>query len=151
LAGNCRSDCEEWVRAQWLPKEFGQQFHKGNLPLSSGGRFEFDAISEDGRIAACISTSSATTGSGNRASAKVQKLQADMLFLTPADASEPLISLTERSMYELCVVDQSAGRVPTKIKFYHARLPDDLANRLKRDQDRLSERFRGVPAANARS
>ena len=41
---------EAWVRNEWLPREFGQQFLKAKIQLSSGGKFEFDAVSSDGKF-----------------------------------------------------------------------------------------------------
>ncbi len=42
---------EDWIRRNWMPKKFGQKFHRERLQLSSGGVFDFDAVSADNKIA----------------------------------------------------------------------------------------------------
>ena len=125
----CQLECEDWVRLQWLPSQLGQQFHRERLRLTSGGVFDFDAVSADRRIAATISTAGANTSSGKRGAGKLSKLRADMLFLLMADVSRRLIILTESDMYDLCQREAQAGRVPTPIEFLHAPLPSELCRR----------------------
>jgi hypothetical protein len=86
-------EVEDWVREKWLPLQFGQTFHREKLRLSSGGVFDFDAVSSDRRIAASISTSAAATAGGRSAADKLMKLRADMLFLT-AKEREMLQTMT---------------------------------------------------------
>lgn len=74
-------EVEDWVRDCWMLKEFGQKYHRTRLPLSSGGVFDFDAVSDDRKTAACISTSSGMTARGKHAVGKLMKLRSDMLFL----------------------------------------------------------------------
>jgi hypothetical protein len=129
---------EDWVRQCWMPPKYGGQFICKGLRLSSGGEFEFDAVSVDGSIAANISTSSAKTASGKRAVGKLQKIRADMLFLLLADVQRRIVVLTEKDMYDLCVREKEAGRVPPEIEFAHAQIPDDLANQLRQARKRAS-------------
>jgi hypothetical protein len=126
----CQLECEDWVRLNFLPQEFGQPFHRERLKLSSGGVFDCDAVSADGQIAATISTSGAMTASGKHAVGKVMKLRSDMLFLLLAERPKSLVVLTERNMYDLCLRERQGGRVPTAIEFVYAELPADLAERL---------------------
>ena len=74
-------ETEDWVRREWLPRQFNQSFRRERLRLAPGGVFDFDAVSADDQIVANISTSSGITFGGHNPSAKVQKLRADMLFL----------------------------------------------------------------------
>ena len=52
-------EVEDWVRENWMKEKYGQQFHRKRVKLVSGGVFDFDAVSEDKTIGACISTSGA--------------------------------------------------------------------------------------------
>ena len=123
-------EVEDWVRQEWMPGTFGQTFHSERLRLSSGGVFEFDAVSSDRTVAVSISTSAATTAGGKSAAGKLMKLRADMLFLLLAQVDRRLIVLTERDMYERCLQEVQAGRVPQSIEFHLAQIPDELAAKL---------------------
>ena len=114
-----------------MPQRFGQRFHRDRVRLSSGGFFDFDAVSADGATIATISTSNAKTSGGKHAVGKLMKLRSDMLFLLLASPKRAAVILTEYDMYELCEKEKSAGRVPRNIEFYHAPLPPDLASKLK--------------------
>jgi hypothetical protein len=133
----CQLECEDWVRLTFLSAKFGQPFHRERLRLSSGGVFDFDAVSTDQQIAATISTSGAATASGKHAVGKVMKLRSDMLFLLLAAPPKSLMVLTEEDMYRLCLKERQGGRVPTEIDFLYAELPAELAQRL-RDARRAS-------------
>lgn len=124
-------EVEDWVRAHWMPNQYGQRFHRERLRLSSGGVFDFDAVSSDGKIVATISTSGATTASGKRAVGKLLKIRSDMFFLLLAEAERRLVLLTERDMYDLCRSEKESGRVPASIEFVHVQIPAELAARLK--------------------
>ena len=76
---------EGWVRNTWMPAAFGLTFAPRKLALRSGGVFDFDAVSPDGKIVANISTSSHRLASGKHGVGKVMKLRSDMLFLLMAD------------------------------------------------------------------
>lgn len=122
---------EDWVRREWLPKKYGQEFRPARLRLSAGGFFDFDAVSSDNQIVANISTSSGITSGGKNPSGKIQKLRADMLFLLMANADKRLIVLTEKSMYDLCLKEKGNGRVPQEIEFVLAELPEALSRLLQ--------------------
>ncbi len=133
----CQLECEDWVRLNFLPAKFGQPFHRERLRLSSGGLFDFDAVSADKLIAGTISRSGATTASGKHAVGKVMKLRSDMLFLLLAGRPKSLVVLTEQDMYQLCLKERQGGRVPSEVDFLYAGLPVELAQRL-RDARRAS-------------
>jgi hypothetical protein len=132
-------DVEDWVRREWLPKIFNQYFRQERLRLTTGGNFDFDAVSADDTIVANISTSSATTAGGRRGSGKIQKLRADKLFLLMTQVEKRLIVLTERDMYELCQREKLNGRVPLEITFLHAELPGHLAASLQKAKKTASK------------
>jgi hypothetical protein len=122
---------ENWVRYAWMPVEFGRGFEKKKCKLVSGGFFEFDAVSEDGAIVACISTSQCRTARGKHAVGKVMKLRSDMLWLSEAaDVSRRLLVLTEEDMLDYCQKQRAAGRLPRCIELVGVPLPPDLAAQL---------------------
>lgn len=125
-----QSEVEDWVRKEWLPKKLGQAFFRERLPLRSGGVFDFDAVSADHTIAMTISTSTSRTRSGNNAIGKMNKLRADMLFLTMATVAKRYMVLTDKGMHDQCMKDRVAGRVPPEIEFLLVDLPAHLAAKL---------------------
>jgi len=132
-------EAEDWVRCEWLPRQFNQQFRRERLRLTAGGVFDFDAVSADDSIVANISTSSGVTAGGKNPAAKIQKLRADMLFLLMIQAKKRLIILTEKDMYELCRKEKVNGRVPNEIDFLLAELPDALAAALREAKRKASD------------
>jgi hypothetical protein len=126
----CQLECEDWVRQDWMPQRFGQKFHRDRVRLTSGGVFDFDAVSADGATIATISTSSAQTSGAKRGSGKLMKLRSDMLFLVLASPKRAIMIFTERDMFELCEKEKESGRAPRNIEFHHAPLPSDLAAKL---------------------
>jgi hypothetical protein len=95
--------------------------------LSSGGVFDFDAVSVDDRIFASISTSGGKTSSGKLGVGELHKLRSDMLFPIMASAERRLMILREPDMYEVCLKEVQGGRVPAGIEFHLAELPSELA------------------------
>ena len=132
-------EVEDWVRLHGMPTEFGQGFHRERVSLSSGGVFDFDAVSEDRSTVAAISTSGAKTATGKHAVGKLLKIRSDMLFLVMAKAERRLVVLTERSMFDLCRKESEGGRVPEGIEFFHAEIPKVLAARLAQARSVASE------------
>lgn len=126
----CQLECEDWVRREWMPTIFGQPFYRERVKLSSGGVFDFDAVSADKTIVASISTSGARTASGKHAVGKVMKLRSDMLFLLLSEAPRKVMVLCEPDMHALCDRERQSGRVPKEIEFLHTPLPEELALKL---------------------
>jgi hypothetical protein len=122
---------EEYLRTQYLPRYFGQDFRIARLALSSGGTFEFDAVSQDGEIVVCISTSTGRTVSSKFVSGKMHKLRADMLFLLMVQARRRIILFTEEDMYKICLSEKEKGRVPPEIEFLRAEIPIEIDVALK--------------------
>jgi hypothetical protein len=125
-------EVEDWVRREWLPVKFGQKFYRERLRLSCGGIFDFDAVSEDRKIVAAISTSGAKTATGKNASGKLFKIRSDMFFLLLVpDVNQRIVVLTETDMVDLCKKESAGGRVPKSIEFVHAMIPEDVAAKLR--------------------
>lgn len=122
---------EAWIREEWLELRFGCEFKKKKVRLEPGGEFEFDAVSDDGRIVANISTSGSKTARGKPGIGKVNKVRSDIYFLLLSTADRTLMLLTEPDMYELWLREKDKGRVPVRVEFRHVRIPGDLNQRLK--------------------
>jgi hypothetical protein len=124
-------EVEDWVRDNWMSEKFGCEFHRNRLALSSGGVFDFDAVSQDRKIVACISTSGGKTARGKHAVGKLLKLRSDMLFLLLAkEPRKRIIVLTECDMLDVCIKEEKGGRVPQEIEFVLAEIPDELRRKL---------------------
>ena len=123
-------EVEDWVTREWMPSAFKQRFRRERVPLTSGGVFDFDAVSDGEEIVATISTSGASTASGKLAVGKLLKIRSDMLFLLLAKASRRIVVLTEPDMYELCIKEREGGRVPPEIEFVLADIPQPLRDKL---------------------
>ncbi len=124
-------EVEDWVRREWMPAKFGQQFLRERVRLSPGGVFDFDAVSSDRKIVATISTSGALTAGGKYAVGKMLKIRSDMYFLLLADAERRLVVLTERDMHDQCMKEVAGGRVPSSIEFIRVQIPGELEARLR--------------------
>jgi len=124
-------EVEDWIRREWLPVQFSQQFFRERMPLSSGGVFDYDAVSSDRKIIVSISTSGSMTSGGKQGVGKLQKIRADMFFmlLTP-NVERKIIVFTEKDMFEKCKNETVAGRAPKEIEFLYVQIPDALQLKL---------------------
>ena len=132
-------EVEDWVRQNWMAAQLGQNFFRERLRLTSGGIFDFDAVSGDKSIASTISTSGARTATGKYATGKMLKIRSDMFFLLLADVKRRIVVLTEKDMYEQCLKEREAGRIPKSIEFMHAEIPAKLRKRLVSARARSSD------------
>ncbi|MGD0589943.1 MAG: hypothetical protein ABSA44_03980 [Bacteroidota bacterium] len=115
-------DVENWIRNEFLPKKYHQSFSKQKLGVQSGGEFECDAVSEDGKIVCFISTSSSKTVGEEPALAKIRKdaFWAGSLSEKP---QEIVFACTDKSMVELIKQEKENGRFPKHIKTLLVKLP----------------------------
>ncbi len=127
---------EQWIRDTWLPGVFRQTFRKQRVRLTSGGEFEFDAVSSDRRVIVTVSTSRHRTSSGHRGAGKLNKIRSDILFLTLAKARRRIVVLTESDMFRTCQSQKTAGRLPRSVEFLLAKIPTRLASKLRRARRR---------------
>ena len=136
-------EVEDWIRRNWLPAKFNQQFFRDRMPLSSGGVFDYDAVSADRKIAVLISTSSSITSSGKHGVGKLQKIRADMFFLLlTTNVEKKIIVLTEKDMYEQCMAEIATGRAPKDIEFMYAEIPHALRVKLAESREKASREVR---------
>ena len=123
---------EGWVLTEFLPSMYGVPFANRKVLLNWGGKFDFDAVSKDGRIVGNISTSSATTAGAKQATAKIQKIKCDTLYLLYAQgASERLLIFTESDMQRHFEKEVKNGRFPKGVKLIHAPLPAPLQREIE--------------------
>jgi hypothetical protein len=127
---SCQRGAEKWIRESWLPIKFGQAFTKQRLRLTSGGFFEFDAVSADGKMAVAISTCGGVTAGGNKATSKLHKIRADALFLIMADVERKVLAFSCPKMHALCEVELRSGRLPGSLEMLLAELPANLETAL---------------------
>jgi len=123
---------ERWIVTEYLPMQFNQQFKEKSTDLIWGGKFKFDAVSEDGKIIANISTGTARTAQGKQASGKFQKIKSDTLYLLHAkNTTKRLQIFTEKDMREHFIREKESGRFPPEVDLIHVELPDSLKQELQ--------------------
>ena len=113
-----------------MPERYGQRVSRERVSLTPGGVFDFDAVSDDGKLVANISTSGSKTASGKNAVGKMLKVRSDIYFLFLTKAERTLVLLTEHDMYEQWLKEVENGRVPSSIDFVHVEIPGDLNSKL---------------------
>ena len=122
-----------WVLEHRLPELFGTTFSGRKVFLAWDGRFEFDAVSPDGSIVGNVSTSSARTARNKLATAKIQKIKCDTLYLLHArDAKKRFLVFTEADMLEHFEKEVRNGRFPNGVKLLHVGLPAPLQREVER-------------------
>jgi hypothetical protein len=132
-------EVENWVRDKWMRRHFGTEFEGKRVRLTSGGFYDADAVSKDGRIVAAIATGSARTSGGRLGVGKMLKIRADRYFLLLAEAERRLVVLTEPDMFVQWSREREAGRVVRNSEFVLAELPGDLRERLERSKKEASD------------
>ena len=118
-------DVENWIRNEFLPKKYHQAFSKQKLGVQSGGEFECDAVSEDGKIVCFISTSSSKTADGRADADALGKIR-DKAFWAGSLSEKPqeiVFAFTDKSMVELIKQEKENGRFPKHIKTLLVKLP----------------------------
>ena len=136
-----QTEAEFWIRRNALPEKFGQQFTKRSLLLKTGGEFSFDAVSEDGKMVAVISTSAGKTSSGKVATGNVLKIRSDMLwfYMLERQPERSLLVFTEQSVIDLISEQKKKGRFPAESELVKVTLPPDLAAKVAASQKVASE------------
>ncbi len=119
---------ERWVVRE-LERMFGVGFAKSKVSLTWGGAFEFDAVSIDGSVVACVSTSKRRTARGRPAIGKLHKIRSDVLFLLNArGATQRVLVFTDAGMVAHFEAERARGRFPPldQVELRFVRLPDEL-------------------------
>jgi hypothetical protein len=115
-------EVENWVRNEFLQKKYHQVFAKRKLGVQSGGEFECDAVSEDGKIVCLISTSPGKTAE------VLGKIREKALWVISLNEKPETIvfAFTDKSMVELIKQEKENGRFPKHIKTLLVKLPAGL-------------------------
>ncbi len=127
---------EEHVRGA-LSREYGVQFFKRALPLSTGGLHEFDAVAADGLIIASVKSASGRTAGGKIPSGKIKDCIAELYFLSLVEAPRRVLILTSPKFYDL-FVRTMRGKVASGIEVIHLSLPADVQAEVTAVQERAS-------------
>ena len=136
-----QNEAEFWIRRHALQQKFGQQFTKRSLVLTTGGEFSFDAVSDDGRIVAAISTSPGTTSRGRDATVKLLKIRSDILwfYMLGRAPERKILVFSEQSMVDLIEKEKKKGRFPLEFEILKVDLPAELAAKVAESQKIASE------------
>jgi hypothetical protein len=123
-----KSDIEPWVRSQ-LQIRFGQPFESRFLPLSTGAKHEFDAVSTDGAIVISIKSASGLTSGGNLPQGKFHNAIAEIFFLSLATAPTRVLLTTNPSFYKL-LEKRIQGLIPHGVTTECLPLPPEMQAKL---------------------
>jgi hypothetical protein len=119
---------ETWIRDSYLQGIYKKKFKKKKLLLQSRGTLEFDAVTADDEIVACISLLSARTGNPETSKEHTKSVQQKAFWMLSLEAtpSERLFLFTEPSMYDFIKQEQKKRRFPKEIKIVLIELPEEL-------------------------
>ncbi len=123
---------EEVVRQQ-LAQQFGIPFKSRTLTLVSGGKHEFDAVSEDEKVVASIKSASGRTSSGLRPAGKINAAVAELYYLTLIEAPTRLLVLTNKEFYEI-MKKHLEGRLAPGIDLMFIPLPKNVQEQVAATQ-----------------
>lgn len=136
---------EPFVRLQ-LEKEYGQPFSQQFLVLPSGGRHEFDAVSQDENIVCSIKSNSGLTSGGKRPGGKILSCYAELYYLLQVDAHTRLLVLTNPEFHEIFVQD-SRDRLAPGLGIKLVPLSDDIQQQIDEVTRTASREIAGMSAA----
>lgn len=119
-----RRAVEDHVRAQ-LRERHGQEFSPVVLPLRTGGRHEFDAVSADRSIVASVKAASGLTAGGRFPSGKVNTCLAELYYLSLVDAPTRMLVLTTPAFHKL-FMKRIAGALAGGLTVECLSLPMDM-------------------------
>ena len=136
---------EPYVRLQ-LESEYGQPFSQQFLVLPSGGRHEFDAVSQDGNIVCSIKSNSGLTSGGKRPGGKILSCYAELYYLLQVDAPTRLLVLTNPEFHKIFVQD-SRDRLAPGLGLKLVPLSDEIQHQIDEVTRSASREIAGMPAA----
>jgi hypothetical protein len=127
---------ENHVR-QALSERHGLSFEKQFLPLTTGGRHEFDAVAVDGSIVASIKSASGLTARGNVPSGKITDSIAELYFLSLVEAPRRMLMLTTPEFHQI-LCKKLEGKVAPGLEIVCEPLPPDVQAKVERVQRNAS-------------
>jgi hypothetical protein len=116
-----------------LSARYGVAFEKRKLPLTTGGRHEFDAVSPDGEFVASIKSASGTTAGGRIPSGKIKDSIAEIYFLSLVEAPTRQLILTTPGFYEI-LMRSLRGKVAPGVDIVLEQLPPEVQAEVDRVQ-----------------
>jgi hypothetical protein len=138
-------EAEIWIREHGLPEKIGGRFSKKRLELRSGGKFEFDAVSDDNNLVISIATNGGITSGGKKATPKLHKIRSDALFLLLVEVERRMIVLSDRLMFDLVQKEVDAGRFPVEVETLLIELPIEIEQALIFARKTAAEEVTRVP------
>ena len=133
-------EVEQWIMENWMVKEFGHEFRRAKVMLTSGGEHTFSAVNNGTSIVACIITSEAKTPSSSRGTGKMNKVRSDLYYLLLTNAKRKVVIFTEPDMFDAWNKEAEVKRVPSCIEFKLAIITDKvLLNKLQETRQRASK------------
>lgn len=139
-----RYQVEPWIRDQ-LRDNYHQAFTSQVLELRTGGRREFDAVSEDNRIVASVKAHSGVTSGGKNPSAKINSALLEIYFLMLVPADERVLILTNPEFFEI-FSHSTKGRVVPEVRVELMPLPPDMQAQVEAVTKRASDEMAGESA-----
>lgn len=134
------AEVEDAVRAE-LCRELGVDFVKKKLTLKSGGQFNFDAVSPDGRIVVSIKSSRGTTRGGKPTTGAIKAAVADLYYLSLVDADRRILVVTDQGFFERLSHDLQQ-RIAPGLELKHIQLPPELDGKVNATLRRASDEMR---------
>lgn len=136
---------EPFIRQQ-LGRRYRTRFSRQTVTLTSGGNHAFDAVSEDGNIAASIITSGGPTKvGGNKPTGKIARAVEALYYLSLAPAQVRLLVLTSPEFYGI-MVEEMQARLAPGLAILHIPLPPTLQKEVAMAQDVASNEAYGSEA-----
>ncbi|OBW61577.1 hypothetical protein [Dehalococcoides mccartyi] len=133
-----KNNVENHVR-KWLSMQFpGHSFSKIYLNLKSGGKHEFDAVSEDSSIVAGIKTNSYKTKGGNNPSGKISNLYQELYFLSLIESKNKLLIFTDAGLFRQ-FEKESNGKLADGIELILCLLPSEIQSEVNKIQKIASD------------
>jgi len=132
-----KNEVERWVR-NWLAQQFPKQhFSKQSLELITGGKHEFDAVSQDKGVVAGITGHSFKTRGGNLPSGKYAGLYQELYFLSLIKATKKFLILTNEDMFR-DFQKKSEGKIAAGIDLIFCPLPSNIMEKVADIQAKAS-------------
>ena len=127
----------EPVVREFLSKEFGQEFDSRVITLATGGRHEFDAVSEDGETVAAIKTAGGRTARGRNPAGKINNAIAELYYLSLSEARRRMLVLTSPQFFDI-LDKHMEGRLAPGIELKLISLPPEIQQKVVDIQARAS-------------
>ena len=127
---------EPYVRDQ-LNKEFNVPFESKVLNLTTGGKHEFDAVSDDKNIVAAIKSAGGMTITNKKPSGKIKDSLSELYFLTLVQASKKMLILTSEEFHGI-LSNFLKGRLALGLELKLMQLPMEIQHQVEKIRQKAS-------------